>query len=262
MNDEITTAVKRIIREKNQQESDDEFEQWCAHLDATDPNTKLTLNEDWDADIELQPHRWLSAGMDIIKSGLVLSRVRNMDGSDGVPLQCVLPYPIFLSGTELFLKGMILCQYPECRRVAQIGYADTKKRRKYDVIVREYGHNLPALIAANRQIKQHKSDKVCMRFLERLDALVRIYYFPLFASDQNHGWSIARYPKRFYDDHFKKGSADGLKIYPPHDLVVRLFEQMERYLNRKWRLRLTLLDRRKAKHAKREANKATRTVQI
>lgn len=245
----------KVLLEREKQSTHARFKSWCEQLDAVDPKAKLTLSNGFAVDMELQPHRWLSAGADIIRSGLVLSRVKNMDGTEGAPMQTILTYPVFLSGAELFLKGMLLCQYPECRRIAHVGYANYSKRRKYEGIVKKHGHNLLELVAANRAVEKYKTDEACMRFLSRIDALVRSFYYPLYAADQNHGWAIARYPKRFYKDAEQSGHADGIKSYPPHAFVVRLFEEMESYLNAKWRLRLALSERIKAKRAR----KATAT---
>ena len=228
-----------------------EFKTWCEQLDRVPKGYTLKLKDGLIPDLELQPWRWISRGIEILQSTHVVSRVRHLGGREGEPIQSVLPYPVFLSGAELFFKGMWLCRFPACRRVAQKGYLNIRTRRKHDNLLRGLGHDLIGLIKANRRILAYRRDPVSLAFLKRVEALVRCFYYPLVDADKKSGWAVARYPKRFYNDSSRQGYADGLISLPQQRLVLQLFEPMESHLDRLWQLRRGLIERQKKRRKSR-----------
>ena len=249
MDDSLIADVKKIFADREKQRNAKEIAAWCAEVEATPRSWKPALKAGYVADMELQPHWWLSEGVTLINCRHVDGEVELMDGAKGPVFSSHLPFPVFLAAAESFLKGMHLCRYPECRRIASRGYIQVKRREKYLRIMKDFGHHLPNLIKANKRIKAYRTDVECMQFLNRLDALVRRFYYPLHAADKNYGWATARYPKRFYNDQTKHGAADGLRSFPQQEFVARLFKAMERYLDKKWSLRRGLIERRKRQRA-------------
>ncbi len=145
---------------------------------------------------------------------------------------------MFLSGAEIFLKGMWLCQFPACRRIRHNSYVNEAFRKRYFLRLKSHGHDLLRLIGRLRRLRVYRNDPVTMRFLERLSAIIRMYYYPLYQADKN--WASARYPKRFYDDREKIGASDAVNSYPNQWLVIGLFRPMETHLDRLWGLRHNL----------------------
>ena len=249
MDDELMEALKKHLAEEEAKRRAREIQSWCAVLDATSPSFRPRLKDGFVAHTELQPHRWLTAGMDVLQSAHVTSRVQLMDGQQGEPLQSFLPYSVFQSGTELFLKGMWLCRFPSCRRVAQGSYANEAVRRRFDQRLREQGHDLLKLIARLKRVSRYRSDPTTMRFLHRISAIIRRFYFPLYQADRIRSWAAARYPKRFYDDKKKVGRANALVSFPDQRLVLALFAPMPRHLEGLWQLRQGLIHARKKRSA-------------
>jgi len=246
MDNDLLTALKAefATNEKRQHASD--FKLWCASLDSTPSDTKLVLKSGLLADIELQPHRWLSAGIDLLKSQHITGFVQLMDGRKGDPIDGFLPYPVFQMGTEIFLKGMWLCQFEECREIAHTDYVERVSRTSYSKRLKELGHDLIKIIAEIRQVKTYKDNPASLKFLGRVEAVIRKHYFPLYAADARASeWAHSRYPKRFYNDNAKSGHADAFQSYPQQQFVIELFAPMERHVDRLWALRSGLLARRK-----------------
>lgn len=249
MDDDIIGDVKKIFAQRERQRKTDQFKTWCEQLEAMPRRWKPTLKAGYVADMELQPHWWIGEGVTLIKCRHVNSEIELMDGAKGGVLSSHLPYPVFLAAAESFLKGMYLCRYPECRRIASTGYIRPERRLKYFKVVKGFGHHLPNLIKANKRIKVYRTDAECMRFLNILDALVRRFYYPLRAAEESYGWASARYPKRFYNEQTKHGAADGYKSFPEQEFVALLFKRMERYLDNKWNLRRGLIELRKSRRS-------------
>ncbi len=157
-----------------------------------------------------------------------------MDGKKGPVMDSHLPYSVFLAAAESFLKGMHLCRFPECRRIAFRGYIRPSRRDHHLARLKKFGHNLPNLIKSLRRVKAYRTDAECTQFLATLEGVTRQFYYP---ADENRGWATARYPKRFYNDETKDGRADGLRTFPQQENVAALFKGMERYLDKKWSLR-------------------------
>ncbi len=73
-----------------------------------------------------------------------------------------------------------------------------------------------------------------MRFLKVIEAVIRKFYFPLYKADKRNRWANWRYPKHFYHDATRKGSAEEFKSYPQQSLVTQLFKQMKRDIDLLW----------------------------
>lgn len=243
MADPLEIAVHQELKKRAEKNRRDEVAKWCAFLDQASPRTKRRLKKGFIADVEVQPHRWFSAGLDILQSAHVTSRVQLMNGEQGEPMQSFLPYSVFQSGAEVFLKGMWLCQFPACRRVAHTSYVGPRLRRSVDRRLRDQGHDLLKLIGRLRRIRRYRADPTSMKFLARVSAIIRLFYFPLHQAGRG-SWATARYPKRFYYDTAKAASADGFSSYPDQRLVLALFTHMSRHLDQLWNLRRGLLRRR------------------
>ncbi len=223
-----------------------EFLDWCVELAALPEDYELKLKDGVKADIELQPFRWMSHGLDLLRSSKGIGAVQLMNGRQGPFLDSYLPYQVFQMGTEIFLKGMWLCQFDDCRHLAHEGYVGADKRRNYvERLKNDLGHDLLKIIATNREIPRYQADPTTMRFLKIVEGVVRCFYFPLYQADKrgNH-WAHSRYPKRFYKDTDQEGCAAALQSYPRQWLIVKLFEPMETHVDHLWQLRAGLLAHR------------------
>lgn len=242
MSDDLTLALRKELRIRKTMRRNEELRVWYETLDRVPQTARLRLKENYVADVELQPHRWLSGGLDILRSAHVTSYVQLMDGQPGEPLQSFLPYSVFQAGAEVFLKGMWLCRFPACRRVAHTSYVRPSLRQSIDARLRRQGHDLLKLVGRLKRVKRYRDDPKSMQFLFRISTIVRLYYFPIYKSGRG-SWATARYPKRFYHDLGKKGHADGFNSYPDHRLVYALFFAMSQHLDQLWRLRRGLIKR-------------------
>lgn len=115
---DLKQSVLRVIQERNRRENEKEFKAWLDGLVALPGDFELKLMGNLKADVELQPLRWIEFGVDLMESGKEIAHVELSDGLQGPPLSSYLPYPVFCIGTEIFLKGMWLCQFRECRMLA------------------------------------------------------------------------------------------------------------------------------------------------
>ncbi len=254
MDDETISEVKRILAEKEKLNRAASFKAWCADMDGTPHRWKPTIKAGCVVDIELQPHWWLGEGVELINCRHIDSQVALMDGAKGAVMSSHLPYAVFLAGVESFLKGMYLCRFAECRRIATPGYISPKRREVHLQVLKTFGHNLQNLIKALKRLKAYRTDVSCMRFLNIIDGAVRRFYYPLDAADKNYGWATARYPKRFYNDKTKHGRADSYRSFPQQEFIAQLFEWMDRYLEKKWDLRRGLIEDRQARRARRNTS--------
>ena len=237
MNDDIGSEVNNLIKKQNLRKEQEELANWLAILDATPTDAKRVPLDGWIADLELQPTRWLSAGFDLLESAHVLTRAKNMDGSDGAVMQSILPYSIFQSGTEVFLKGMWLCQFEDCRLLTQSSYITPERRRELGAQLVKLGHNLLKIIETLGTLPQYRDDVVARQFLSRVSALIRQDYYPLHVADErSREWAHSRYPKRFYQDSKKEGHADAYQSYSQQRLIVALFKPLNPHLRQLWDL--------------------------
>lgn len=248
--DETIAEVKKIFAERERKAKAANFKAWCDEMIATPRTWAPTLRGGYVADVELQPHWWLREGVDLIECQHIDSQVAMFEGQKGPVMQSHLPFAVFLAAVEAFLKGMYLCRFPECRRIAAHGYIRPARRAHHVEVLKGFGHHLPSLIAALRRVKAYRTDAACTRFLAIIDGVVRRFYFPLRDADKKWGWATARYPKRFYNDATRDGRSDGLRTFPQQGYIETLFKSMERHLDNKWNLRRGLIERRKARRAR------------
>src|SRR5438132_13530325 len=114
MGNNFKEELSRIMREHNETEEEKAFNDWCEDLLSQPNDLELRPKDGFEVDIELQPLRWLSFGIDLIESRKVTGRVQLAGGIEGREITSYLPYPVFQMATEIFLKGMWLCQFEEC----------------------------------------------------------------------------------------------------------------------------------------------------
>lgn len=244
MKDDIGSEINRLIKKQNLLNEREEYVKWLATLDALPADAKRLPLRGWIAEVDLQPTRWLSAGFNLLESAHVLSRVKHMDGSDGAILQSFLPYSIFQSGAEVFLKGMWLCQFEDCRQITQSSYITPKRRRELGAELVKLGHNLLKIIEVLSTIPQYRQNQVTMQFLKRVSVLIRQDYYPLHVADErSREWAHSRYPKRFYQDTKKEGRADIYQSYSQQRLIVALFKPLTPHLRQLWHLHPSRLGR-------------------
>ena len=200
----------RIRREKD-------FADWCNGLAALSMDFKPELNDNIKAHIELQPLRWMISGLELMQRNKVFI------------FDAYLPYTVFQMGTEIFLKGMWLSQFEECRLLTDDSYINETKLRD------KFGHDLLKIVAELRQITRYQDDATTMRFLKIVESVIRTFYFPLYQGDkEDHKWANCRYPKRFYNDVTHKGDANAWNKYPQQWLVEELFARMRRDIVLLW----------------------------
>lgn len=239
------SEICRLLEADGRKEREKCFAAWCGELEALPGDFELKLKDGLKANLELQPFRWMSHGLDLLQSSKGTLTVQHMDGQQGPFLDSFLAYPVFQMGTEIFLKGMWLCQFDDCRDLAQHGYIDQARRMECAKrLTNELGHDLLKIIAANRQLPKYQADATVTRFLKIVEGIVRRDYFPLYVADKKGShWAHSRYPKRFYNDSTKEGHADSFQSYPQQWAIVQLFKPMEKHIDRLWQLRAGLIAR-------------------
>ena len=201
-----------------------DFADWCDELAAVSADFEPRLKGGIKVHIELQPLRWINSGLDLIRR------------SKQSLLGNFLPYPVFQMGAELFLKGMWLCQFEECRLLGDEAYITELKRQHYlKELKTKFGHDLLKAVAELRLITCYRDDAATARFLKVVESVIRTFYFPLYEGDKrDQKWANCRYPKRFYNDIAQKGDANAWNKYPQQWLVAELFEQMRCDIFRLW----------------------------
>ena len=149
--------IMQRIQEQNRREEEAEFNAWHADLVALPSDFKRKLENGWKADIELQPLRWMDRRLTLIQSAKVTGYVQLANGVQGPPIGSFLPYPVFQSGAEIFLKGMWLCRHEDCRLLGFSSFMEPDNRKKYlDELKNSLGHNLIKIIKAIRTIRSTK----------------------------------------------------------------------------------------------------------
>jgi hypothetical protein len=229
-------SLMRIINDRNRREDEQEFQAFCEELFSLPANFELMPKGNFKADIELQPLRWMNLGMDLLRSRHVTGHVQLADGIQGPEINSYLPYPIFHAATEIFLKGMWLCQYADCRLLADSTYMEPANRKNYSEILKGLSHDLLAILNRVRGISEYGRTYAVTRFLDLVERIVRLYYFPPYEADKGTRWADARYPKRVYDDSARKASAESFQSYPCAKWIEKLFEQAERDVDHVWQL--------------------------
>ena len=239
----ILEETKELINLMETERKEHEYRTWCELMESTPEDYKLVLKKGFIADIELQPYRWMTAGVEQIESFRGSAHIQLMGAAKGEPLHKILKYPVFHFGCELFLKGMWLCQFEELRKIHQNMYVNERTRNKFNKSLKSLDHNLINIIKKLRTIPQYSEDKNIMRFLKRNEGVIRQYYYPLYEADQSREWANSRYPKRFYNDSNLEGIADGLKTYPDQSMIVKSFKEIKIYIDEKYDLRKNLIKR-------------------
>jgi hypothetical protein len=65
---DLEESLMRIVKERNQRNDEREFQQFCQYLLSLPADLELAPKDNFKADIELQPLRWMSLGIDLLKS--------------------------------------------------------------------------------------------------------------------------------------------------------------------------------------------------
>jgi hypothetical protein len=239
---DLKDGVMRVINERNRRDDEQAFQNFCEELLSLPRDLKLMPKENFKADIELQPLRWMTLGMDLLKSRRVTGHVQLADGVQGPEINSYLPYSVFQAATEIFLKGMWLCHYADCRALTDSSYMEQGTRQDYSEILKELGHDLLAILDKVRGIPEYHRALRITRFLDLVERIVRLYYFPPYEADKKTRWADARYPKRVYDDSAQKSAAESFQSYPRAQWIEKLFQQGERDVDDLWQLRAKLMD--------------------
>ena len=175
----ILEETKELINLKETDRKKHVYRDWCELMESTPENYKPELEKGLLADIELQPLRWMTAGVEQIESFRGSAHMELMGGVKGEPYHKTLNYPVFHLGCELFLKGMWLCQFKELRKIHQNMYVDKKTRVTYDKELKFLGHNLINIINDLRKISLYSEDKKIIQFLKIIEGIIRRNYYPL-----------------------------------------------------------------------------------
>ena len=225
----------RIIDDRNRREDEQEFQAFCEELLSIPANFELMPKENFKADIELQPVRWMNLGIDLLQSCKITRPVELADAIQGPSMSRHLPYPVFQMAAEIFLKGMWLCQYSECRALNDSSYLDQAARNKYrEELGKDLSHDLLNIIGLLRKIPEYQTDVSTMRFLDLVDRVIRRFYYPPYEADKRSRWADTRYPKRVYDDRARDAHAETFQSYPRAEWIETLFRQMQIDVSRIW----------------------------
>jgi len=225
MSTDLQESLMRVVKERSERNDEREFQQFCQYLLSLPADLELVPKDNFKADIELQPLRWMTLGMDLLKSRRVTGHVQLADGVQGPETGSYLRYPVFHMGTEIFLKGMWLCQFADCRQLNHSSYVDEATRNKYQESLRNLTHDLLRIVNAIRKIPQYASSESATQFLKLVEQIIRAFYFPPYEADKRAPWADARYPKRVYDDSAQKAAAESFQSYPRAKWIEKLFEQ-------------------------------------
>ncbi|MBI3876137.1 MAG: hypothetical protein HY300_09325 [Verrucomicrobia bacterium] len=233
--DSLINEVVDVIRKQERSRREVEYLSWCDRFASTPSDFIKTLKDGLVAHVELQPGRWIQHGLDLIGSRKASGTIQLFSGEEGPDLRSFLPYPVFQMGAEVFLKGMWLYQYAECRNCTGNSYftpdvrADFLKRIK--AISRT--HDLLEILNKVEAIDAYFRDAQLSRFLKIVAGVAKEFYFPV--TDSDWRWADERYPKRFYNDSTKVGKADAYKSYPEQRPIARLFAEAAERLEFVWR---------------------------
>ncbi len=129
-----------------QMQREKDLADFCDQLASLPENYEPTLAEGITADIDLHPLRWMFLGLDLLSSAKTCF------------FGAILPYPVFQMGTEVFLKGLWLCQFDECRLLKDDYYISPPVRQRLAHGLKDLGHDLLAVIAALRQTPCYRDD--------------------------------------------------------------------------------------------------------
>ena len=226
----------RIVHERNRKSEERAFRHWCKWLLSLPSDLQRQARNDFKVDLELQPLRWMNLGIVLLQSRKDIGHVQLAGGIQGPPLKSYLPYPVFQTAAEIFLKGIWLCKFAECRRLKDRSYVDQGSRAEIFRQLNHLGHDLIKIIGEVRKIPKYNENRASVRFLALIESIVRYYYFPLSQGAKRNPWAANRYPIRFYDDKAGRSTATFLENFPPAQWIERLFKKMEQRATRLWQL--------------------------
>jgi len=233
-NDALIDAVVEIRAKRKRDKQDREYADFCNTFASSLKNNGQVLKNGFTAGIELQPFSWTQLGLDLINSRKATGTIQSFGGVAGADSGAYLPYPVFLVGTEIFLKGMWLYQHKECRKLKFDSYVAQDTRHKYLKEIREISpkHNLLEIISKVEKIDAYQRDEYVDRFLKILTGIIKSYYAPLFT--KNSAWADARYPRRFYNDLKHTSKKEAFKEFPEHILISRMFTECAERIRGLW----------------------------
>jgi hypothetical protein len=247
MANSLEDELLRMMREQNEAEEEKAFNDWCKDLFSQPSDLELRPAKGLEVDVELQPLRWLSLGIELAESRKVTGRVQLTGGTEGPEISSYLPYPVFQMATEIFLKGLWLCQFEDCRALTHSSYIDHETREKYlkELGPKDLGHDLIKIVNEVREIREYANDAAALKFLDLIERILRRHYFPPYEADKRSRWADARYPKRVYNDVTMRSQAESFKSYPRAKWIAKLFREMEPDADRIWSLRAGLSEKMK-----------------
>ena len=232
----VPVGIAELLAKEAAEKKAEDYADWCDQMAGVDRSFELHPKSGFLIDHEFQPIRWMSDGLDVLSSARGATMISDLSQSHPVFWQAYLPYAVFQMGTELFLKGMWLCQYADCRHLDHFDHLSPSRRQEISKALKGLGHDLFGLIGAIRMISEYQSFPPSLRFLEIVEGVTRFFYYPVWKT-ADRDWASSRYPKRFYDDAQSKGGSDALKSYPEHWLIVKLFRDAENSIDHLWGLR-------------------------
>ena len=97
---------------------------------------------------------------------------------------------------------------------------------------KKLSHNLIGIIDACKKL--YKDDENSLKFLNRLNAIIRMYYYPLYKNRTD--WAAVRYPVRFYNDNIKESKPRGFLQFPPQRMFNQLLCDQKTHLVNKWEM--------------------------
>lgn len=243
-NDEnLMEALKEHMRKEREENQKKEYIVWCETHATLPADYALQLKPGLVAEIELAPMRWMRLGLELIESAKGTTPIQLMGGNAGPPMQTYLPYPVFQAGTEIFMKGMFLAQYAECRVVESRDYVAIDVRGKYKKMLKNLGHDLLKIVEELKKIPLYNEEGNITRFLQVISGVIRKFYYPL--TEEDAAWGNARYPRRFYDDAKAEAHADQFKSYPEQWPLVLLFKDAMPRIDQLWGITAGLAKRAK-----------------
>lgn len=222
---------------------DQDYRDWLSELEEAANGKPPCVNSGFVVDTEFQPLRWMRAGLELLKTGIPSypRKLVHLEAAD--PTSSYLPYATFQMGSEIFLKGMWLCQFPECRSLAHTGFVDPETRARHRNELKELGHDLLKIVSKLSEVPKYAGDTESVRFLNHLKGIIHRYYFPVHSAT-SPDWASARYPKRFYRVDSRHGTADAVMEFPGNRLVFRLFNSVFKHIDgHLWKLTTGLMEK-------------------
>ena len=213
-NNSFDAKIMQVIKRNQREKREGDFKKLCGYFESFPAGYSRKLKGGFVADIELQPWRWIQYGLELLGSRRASGTIHLPDGQEGPDLRAYLPYPVFQMGTEVFLKGMWLYQFKECRDLNDRSYVSIETRHKYlrDIKNISKAHDLIEIIQHVTKIACYSEDTQLSQFLKIVTGICQEYYLPV--TDSKMPWADERYPKRFYDDSSKAAGAELDEILP------------------------------------------------